>query len=159
MQVLTTLRISRFLSLYHPTNLARAKEENATHLSSRLGAFFFLMESGRLDAVSLSQEHIEEIVRVMDSGKWRLLNRTLGYPGHQSSLPGHQASLPGCYSCEFCWVDAWCPGKDARCPGKDAQCLHSVLVKMHCVLVRLHSVLVKMFGVLVKLHRVLLKPW
>lgn len=56
-----------FLSLYHPTNLARAKEENATHLSSRLGAFFFLMESGRLDAVSLSQEHIEEIVRVMDS--------------------------------------------------------------------------------------------
>lgn len=62
---------SRFMSLYHPTNLAKAKEEAASHLQSRLSAFSFLMESGMLDKLSLYHGHSREIVKVMDTGKER----------------------------------------------------------------------------------------
>lgn len=61
--------LSRFISLYHPTILAKAKEEAAAHLQSRLAAFLFLLESGRLDGVSLCQENASDIVKVMDTGK------------------------------------------------------------------------------------------
>lgn len=57
------------MSLYHPTNLAEAKEEAAAHLQSRLSAFSFLVESGVLDELSLYQGHTTEIVKVMDTGK------------------------------------------------------------------------------------------
>ena len=59
----------RFLSLYHPTMLATAKEEATAHLQSRLAAFSFLLESGRLEGVPLYQGHTGDIVKVMDTGK------------------------------------------------------------------------------------------
>jgi hypothetical protein len=59
----------RFMSLYHPTNLANAKKEAAAHLQSRLAAFMFLLESKRLDTVSLFQGHTSELVKIMDTGK------------------------------------------------------------------------------------------
>lgn len=59
----------RFMALYHPTNLAHTNEEATAHLRSRLSAFTFLLESGRLDGFSLCQEQTKEIVKVMDTGE------------------------------------------------------------------------------------------
>ena len=61
--------LPRFMSLYHPTNLAQSKEEANTHLRSRVEAFTFLLDSGKLDEVSLSQAHSDDIIKVMDSGE------------------------------------------------------------------------------------------
>lgn len=57
------------MSLYHPTNLATAKEEASSHLHSRVEAFLFLWESGRLDQVSLTTKYTDQIVTTMDAGK------------------------------------------------------------------------------------------
>lgn len=57
------------MTLYHPTNLANAKTEAASHLRSRVGAFFYLLESERLDKLTLSVENVEGVVMAMDAGE------------------------------------------------------------------------------------------
>lgn len=56
------------MSLYHPVNLAAAKELEFAHLRWRVQAHLFLMGSGRLEQVSLSVLHAEEIIKTMDAG-------------------------------------------------------------------------------------------
>ena len=55
------------MSLYHPTNLAKAKEEAAANLRSRVEAFLFVLGLGKLD-VTLSMEYAADIVDVMNAG-------------------------------------------------------------------------------------------
>ena len=61
--------VCRFISLYHPTNLAVAKAEAASNLRSRVDAFLFVLESGLLDNFTLSVTSNEQIVKTMDAGK------------------------------------------------------------------------------------------
>ena len=48
------------------------------YLQSRVKGFLYLLESGSLDNVSLSQNHGDDIVRLMDTGEVKV--HTLG--GH-----------------------------------------------------------------------------
>ena len=59
----------RFISLYHPTNLAKSKEEAASFLRSRIEAFLFVVGLGKVDQVSLSVKYTDEIVTTMDTGE------------------------------------------------------------------------------------------
>lgn len=63
------LLFSRFISLYHPTNLAQNKKEAASFIQSRLDAFLFLAGLGKLDRFSLSVRDTDEIVNAMDTGE------------------------------------------------------------------------------------------
>lgn len=45
------------------------KEQNATFLLSRVNGFLYLLESGSLETVSLSQDHGDDIIKLMDAGE------------------------------------------------------------------------------------------
>ena len=60
--------VCRFIEKYHPTRVSALNEAVAANLQSRVRAFLFLLESGRLDKVPLSCDKQEEIVNVMDAG-------------------------------------------------------------------------------------------
>ena len=62
------IRVCRFIEKYHPTRVSALNEAVAANLQSRVKAFLFLLESGRLDKVPLSCDKQEEIVNVMDAG-------------------------------------------------------------------------------------------
>ena len=48
--------------------MSALNEAVAANLQSRVRAFLFLLESGRLDKVPLSCDKQEEIINVMDAG-------------------------------------------------------------------------------------------
>lgn len=48
------------------------RETSAVNLQDRLRAFLFLLESGRLSAVPLNYDKVEEITKLMDAGEdWK----------------------------------------------------------------------------------------
>ena len=59
----------RFISQYHPKNVKSSNEQNATYLQSRVKGFLYLLESGSLETVSLSQDHGDDIIKLMDTGE------------------------------------------------------------------------------------------
>ena len=64
-----SVHVFRFIEKYHPKRVSALNEAAATNLQSRVKAFLFLLESGRLDKVPLSCDKQEEIVTIMDAGR------------------------------------------------------------------------------------------
>ena len=60
---------TRLVSKYHPKCIASQDEAQKTNLQSRLKAFVFLLESGKLEGVPVSTDYMDDIVRTMDAGK------------------------------------------------------------------------------------------
>ena len=52
-------------------SLEAARKITASQLLSRVNAFVYLLENGWLDRVPLSQDHSEEVIRIMDAGNAR----------------------------------------------------------------------------------------
>lgn len=58
--------------MYHPKRVSAQEEAAAANLQSRVKAFLFLLESGRLDKVPLGCDKPEDIITVMDTGVYWL---------------------------------------------------------------------------------------
>ena len=54
--------------MYHPKRVSAQKEAAAANLQSRVKAFLFLLESGRLDNIPLSCDRSEDVITLMDTG-------------------------------------------------------------------------------------------
>ena len=59
----------RLITQYHPKNVKSSKEQNATYLQSRVKGFLYLLESGSLETLPLSQDHADDIIKLMDTGE------------------------------------------------------------------------------------------
>ena len=59
----------RLITQYHPKNVKSSKEQNATYLQSRVKGFLYLLESGSLETLPLSQNHGDDIIKLMDTGE------------------------------------------------------------------------------------------
>lgn len=64
------LFICRLISKYHPKNVVVQTEAQKASLQSRIKAYLYLLESGRLDLVPLWADCVDDIVNTMDAGEY-----------------------------------------------------------------------------------------
>ena len=51
------------------------KEQSVTYLKSRIQGFLYLLESGRLDGALLSQDNGDDVIKLMDTGMVKFVER------------------------------------------------------------------------------------
>ena len=64
------LFICRLIGKYHPKNVTVQKEAQRASLQSRIKAYLYLQESGRLDVVPLWADCMDDIINTMDAGEY-----------------------------------------------------------------------------------------
>ena len=52
--------------------MKNSKEQSVIYLQSRVKGFLYLLESGSLETVSLSQDHGDDIIKLMDTGVFKV---------------------------------------------------------------------------------------
>ena len=70
--------ICRLISKYHPKHVSAQKDAQKASLQSRIKAFLHLFKSGRLDAVPLWADCMDNIVNTMDAGECCIGSRYKG---------------------------------------------------------------------------------
>lgn len=58
----------RLIGKYHPKHISAREEVQKASLQSRLKAFQYLFDCGRLEGVSLSAENVDDVINTMDAG-------------------------------------------------------------------------------------------
>ena len=64
------LFVCRLIGKYHPKNVAAQKEAQKASFQSRIKAYLYLQESGRLDVVPLWADCMDDIINTMDAGEY-----------------------------------------------------------------------------------------